>query len=93
MAVHLMIDNGPRAFANSKEIEKRAEAAAKVLWSAETAEKLFQRAVAIITKVTGGELDRDHVRTQAITNAIVDLLRPKPTAPAPKSGEQVTADV
>lgn len=77
MAVNLLVNNGPKVFGNSKEIENRAQEGMKALWDPERAEKLFASAVAIIDEVTGGNLDRDHVRTEAITNAIIDKLRPR----------------
>jgi hypothetical protein len=77
MAVHLQLDNGTKSFPNSKEIEQRAEAAMKKLWQPAAAEKAFTAAVELIDEVTGGILERDHVRTEAVTNAIVDKLRPQ----------------
>ena len=81
MAVNLLIDSSPKVFGNSKAIEQRADAGFKRLWDAAGAEALFKQASAIIDEVTGGDLNRDHVRTEAITNAIIAKLRPKPVAP------------
>jgi hypothetical protein len=81
MAVNLLIDNGPKVFGNSKAIEERAETGFKKLWDAAEADALFRKAIALIDEVTGGDLNRDHVRTEAITNAILAKLRPKPAAP------------
>jgi hypothetical protein len=53
----------------------------KVLWEPAEAEHVFQQAAAVLNEVTGGNLDRDNVRTEAITDAIIAKLRPKPTAP------------
>jgi hypothetical protein len=76
MAVHLLIDNGNRAQPNSHDLERRCQAALQTLWDTNGAVDVFTRAVAIIDEVTGGNLDRDHVRTEAITNAIIAKLRP-----------------
>lgn len=77
MAAHLLIDNGNRAQPNSNEIERRCEAALRVLWDPDAASDVFTRAVAVIDEVTGLNLDRDHVRTEVITNAIIKKLRPQ----------------
>ena len=78
MAVNLLLDNSPIPFPNSKAIEKRAESALAALWDQPTAEATFAKAVKLIDKVTGGDLNRDTVRTEVITNAILAELRPKP---------------
>jgi len=77
LAVHLLIDPTPAPHRNSKAIEHRSEAALKVLWDTEAAEAIFAKAANLILEVTGGNLDRDHVRTEAITDAIIAKLRPK----------------
>jgi hypothetical protein len=90
MAVHLLIDNSYPPQPNSNEMEKRCEVALKVLWDPDEVLAIFVRAVALIDHVTGGKLDRDHVRTEVITNAIVGALRPKPSVAA---GETVASAV
>ena len=55
----------------------RSEAALKVLWDADAAEDLFKQACDLVHEVTGGNMDRDHVRREAITDAIVAKFRPK----------------
>ncbi|MCA3155473.1 MAG: AIPR family protein [Burkholderiales bacterium] len=77
LTVHLMIDSLPPPPRNSKAIEIRSESALKVLWDADVAEDLFKRACALVREVTGGNMDRDHVRREAITDAIVAKFRPK----------------
>jgi hypothetical protein len=83
MTVNLLIDGSPRPFANSKEIERRAEKGLQVLWDPDKAEETFKKAVELIDEVTGGDLDRDHVRTEAITNALIAKLRPSGVSAVP----------
>jgi len=71
MVVHLLIDPRPRPQPNSHEMERRAEAAVKALWDPGTALELFAKALLIMDEVTGGNYERDHVRTEVITNAIL----------------------
>ncbi len=78
LAVHLMIDNGPKPLPNSKAIEQRAEKGIQALSDNEAAEVLFKRAAKLIEEFTGGDLDRDIVRTETVTNAIIARLRPVP---------------
>jgi hypothetical protein len=85
MAVHLLINNGSRPASNSHEMERRCEQALQVLWDPPAALEVFTRAVAIIEEVAAGNLDRDHVRTEAITNAVTAKLRPQPGAGADRA--------
>lgn len=75
MTVNLLIDPRPPAQPNSHEIAHRAEAGWRALWDPATALELFAKAKAILDEVTGGNYDRDHVRTEAITNAILAKFR------------------
>ncbi len=77
LAVHLLINTAPPPARNSKAIGVRSEEALQVLWNAEKAEVVFKQACDLILEVTGGNLDRDHVRREAITDAIVTKLRPR----------------
>jgi len=77
LAVHLLIDNSYPPKPNSHDMEKRCDAALQVLWDSQKAEAIFAKAVALIDEVTGGNLERDNVRTEAITNAVIGRLRPK----------------
>jgi len=77
MAIHLIVNNDRAPHRNSKQIEQRSEEMLEHLWDAEKAEALFKQAAEIVLEVTGGNLDRDHVRTEAITDAIIAKLRPQ----------------
>ena len=77
LAVHLLINAEPAPKRNSNAMERRSEEALAVLWDAAAAEAIFRKATGLITEVTNGNLDRDHVRTEAITDAIVERLRPR----------------
>lgn len=83
LAVHLLIDARPRVQPNSHEMERRCEAALQVLWDHAKSLETFSAALVIIDEVTGGNYERDHVRTETITNAILAKLRPRPGAAAP----------
>jgi hypothetical protein len=80
MAVHLMIDSNRAPHRNSGAIEKRSEEALELLWDEAVAGELFKNAADLIKDVTDGNLDRDHVRTEAITDAILAKLRTPPAA-------------
>lgn len=80
LAVHLLIDAKPSPPRNSKAIEERSEVALMVLWDADEAETVFKLACEVVIEVTEGNLDRDHVRREAITDAIVARFRPRPKA-------------
>lgn len=88
MAVHLLIDPAPAPHRNSSAIEKRSEDSLKILWTPTLAEAKFKEAAALIISITDGNLDRDHVRTEAVTEAIISHLRPTP-ASAPTDGVEV----
>ncbi|HEY9215909.1 MAG TPA: AIPR family protein [Ancylobacter sp.] len=81
LIAHMLIDPAPAPHRNSKAIEQRSQAMLDILWDAALAEDLFKKAADIVVEVTGDNLDRDHVRTEAITDAIVLKMRPKPAAP------------
>jgi hypothetical protein len=89
MTVHLVIDSRPRPQPNSHEMERRAEAAIAVLHDYDKAGAVFAEALKIIDEVTGEKFERDHVRTEAITNAILLKFRPK----APAEGVRETSAV
>ena len=79
MAANLVINSGPKLYSNSAEIEKRAEAALKIIWDDVKSAEVFEKAIAVITDVTGGKLTSDVVRTEAVTNAIIKRLRHQQT--------------
>lgn len=81
LTAHLLINAAPAPHRNSKAIEQRSQAALDVLWDSARAEEIFKRAAAAMMEVTGGNLDRDHVRTEAITESILKKMRPKPAVP------------
>lgn len=86
LAFRLLADPQPLARMNSNEMEKRCRAMMEMLWDADKTDNMFQDARAIIDEVSGGKLDRDHIRTQNITQAI--LARSKqgtPATPVPAS--------
>lgn len=71
LAVRLQVDPDKPTWMNSNEMGRRAEKLIQALWDADQAEKLFITAVDVVDKATGSNLDRDHVRTIGVTNAIL----------------------
>jgi hypothetical protein len=68
------MDPSPLSWMNAKDTLRRCEAMMKVLWDADQVDGLFQKARAVIDDVSGGNLDRDAIRTEAITAAILKKL-------------------
>ena len=77
LAIRLLLDPKPLAKMNSHEMGKRCEAMLKTLTDQEQADVLFQKATKTIDKVTGKNLERDNVRTQTTTEAILKQLSAK----------------
>jgi hypothetical protein len=75
MAVNLLVDSSHPPQPNSRDMETRSNRALEILWNSDKADAIFAQAVGVIDEVTGGNLDRDHVRTEAITNAILTKFR------------------
>jgi len=55
---------------NSNDMEKYCKVITEILWDAESADTLIQSAADIVSTVAKGNLDRDNIRTVAITDAI-----------------------
>ncbi len=77
LAVRLLIDPARLSLMNSHDMERRCQRQMESLWDSDIADKLFQDAKAVIDDVSGKNLDRDHIRTQAITQAILQKLTKK----------------
>ena len=72
LAVRLMIDPAPLSRMNSHEMERRANKFISLLHDSENADQLFREALGLIDEITDGNLDRDHVRTLPVTNALLN---------------------
>jgi AIPR protein len=77
LTIRLLLDPYPSARMNSHEMRKRCEAMITRLLDVTEADKLFQEAKAVIDKVSGNNLARDNIRTEATTQAILKLLEKK----------------
>jgi len=75
LAVRMLMDPEPVDWPNSKKMATRSQSMMEQLWDAKRADELFQQAKALIDKVSGGDLERDRIRTITTTDAIVKLLQ------------------
>ena len=71
LAIRLQVDPAKPTFMNSHEMGRRADKLIKALWDNDAADNLFGKAIAVVNLATGENLDRDHVRTIGVTNAIL----------------------
>jgi hypothetical protein len=62
-------DKPPQPNANA--MEKYCETILKVLWDPNAAEELFAKAADLVDGVAQGNFDRDHIRTQPFTEALM----------------------
>lgn len=69
LATRLLMDAEPLRPMNSHEMERRCRAMIEQLQH--DADDILTRAVEVVNEATGKNLDRDYVRTQPVTNAIL----------------------
>jgi hypothetical protein len=74
LAVRLLVDASPLPRLNSHEMERRCGELLQRLSDPESADGLFQAAKGIIDAVSGKNLNREIIRTQAITQAIQSMF-------------------
>ena len=77
LAGRLLMDPQPTGWMNKKDLDKRCEKMLEVLWDQDKSEALFQDARRVIDEVSGNNLDRDNIRTEATTAAIFKALAAK----------------
>ncbi len=70
LAARLLANPAPLPRMNSNDMEKFCKSLTDKLWDAKASDELIGSAVEVVLDVTGGNLDRDHVRTAPITEAI-----------------------
>jgi hypothetical protein len=70
LAARLVMDGKPQAAMNSNEMGRRCEQMIQKLWS--EADTILAKAIAVVDKVAAGNWDRDHIRTQPMTDRILD---------------------
>jgi AIPR protein len=70
LAARRLANPDPLPRMNSNDMEKYCKVITDSLWDAESADALLQSAANIVSIVAKGHLDRDNIRTVAITDAI-----------------------
>ena len=75
LAARLLMDGKPLPPMSSGDMGKRCDMMTKMLWT--DSDKLFSRAQTIIDTVAKNNYDRDHIRTEPITNAILQKFGQK----------------
>ena len=70
MALRRIINKSSPPDSGSKEMAKYCNEMLKVLWDTSNSDKLIEKARDIVIDVTNGVLDRDNIRTVAVTDAI-----------------------
>lgn len=75
LAVRLLMSPDPLGHFNSHGLEKKCSAMMEMLWDTSKVDGLFDTALKIVGSATGGNWDRDHVHTIAVTNNIVAQLK------------------
>jgi hypothetical protein len=93
LAACLSVDKQPLKPLNAHDTGRRAMKIAEALWA--DGEAILTKAAEVVEKVTGGKLDRDTIRTEGVTEAVLaeyGITRPGPpkaekvdSAPAPES--------
>lgn len=71
LALRLLLDPKPLSPMGSREMGKRCEAMMERLWNPLEIDELFYKARLVVDKVSGGDLSRDKIRTQNITDLII----------------------
>jgi hypothetical protein len=74
LGVRLLVDSSRLPRMSSHEMERRCNTLMQSLWDSDKADDLFQKARLVIDEVSNNRLDRDHIRTQSITQAILKKL-------------------
>jgi hypothetical protein len=70
LAMCLLINNKPLPPMNSKDMETRANEIINAMRGNES-DKLFLQALGIVDKISGSNMERDHIRRKAITDAML----------------------
>ncbi|MBX3490944.1 AIPR family protein [Parvibaculum sp.] len=69
LAARLIMDGEAQSLMNSADMGRRCEKIMKKLW--DDADEILNQAIAVVDKVAEGNWDRDHIRTQPITDKIL----------------------
>ena len=71
LALRMLVDREKPVQMNAHEMGRRADRLLAELWNTASADDLFMRALKAIDDATGGNLERDHVRTLSVRNNIL----------------------
>lgn len=75
LAIRLLMSSERPPRPNSRDAAKYAEGLCNILWDANSSDVLFGHAVEIIDRVAKGDLNRDNIRTQPFTQAVIEAAR------------------
>ena len=79
LTLRLLVNATPLPRMNSNEMERRCQPLMERLW--QDPDKLLTEAAGRFAAVVNGNMDRDYIHTQGVTNAILEAFRPKGGAP------------
>ena len=80
LTARLLIDAGPLPRMNANEMEKRCTLMMDRLWN--DADKLLSDAATRFSEIVAGNLDRDHIHTQGVTDSILEAFGNKKGQPS-----------
>lgn len=75
LAARLLTSGARPPRPNSHDAARYADEINAVFWDPARSDDLFRRAVGVIDSVAGGNLNRDNIRTQPFTQAVIDACR------------------
>lgn len=84
MALRLLAVGPDAPKPNSHDMEKYCEKLADVLWGP-TANALLMKAVGVVDSAAGGNMDRDAIRTQAVTDRVIEQCGASKKPKSPRS--------
>ncbi len=71
LAARLLADPAPLPRFNSNEMGRYCEKLQTSFWQDEVSKTLFEKAVSVVQNVSGGNLHRDHIRTEPFTETLI----------------------
>ena len=79
LACRVLINHEDLPWMNSNAMEKYCAKVMRVLWEDEASERLVHAAADVIEKVAAGTFDKDTLRTQPFTEAVIKECKSRPT--------------
>jgi hypothetical protein len=77
LAFRLLAKNQTLPTMNSHQMATFSGDLCAILWDQDESTQLFQQAAGIVTEIAAGNLDRDNIRTQPFTEALIQHFRPQ----------------